>query len=124
VAKRKPKKSASKRGKGRVSGTAARKKVAKGLGRKTAAKKVARRAAGKAKSKKRAVRKKTALPPTEARQEQVESVAEITEVTVVDIVEEPRPGIVTVTEFEVIETTVPPEGEEGSGLAEEKDEKP
>jgi hypothetical protein len=117
-------KAASKHTKSRVRGAASPKKATKRTGRKTAAKKVAKRATVKARSKKRTVRKKAVRPAMEAQQQLGEPVAEITETTVVDIIKEPAPGVVTVTEFEVVETTIPPEGEEGSGLAEGKDETP
>jgi hypothetical protein len=114
MAKRKRKRTASKRTKKKVWRAPARKKVAKRAGRKALRKKAAKRAAVKAKSKKRAARKKAAVPTMEARQQPAEAVAEIIETTVVDIVEEPAPGVVVVTEIETVETIKPAEDDEGS----------
>jgi len=92
------KRSRFKRGRGTKRPTAAHKKAAKRTARKTAAKKVA----------KRTPRKKVAVPkepPTQA--------AAITKETVVDIVEEPAPGVVVVTELQEMQI-ITPENEECS----------
>jgi hypothetical protein len=105
------KKTATKRGKGKVRGVAARKKATKRAGGKTVAKKTAKRAAVKAKSKKSATRKKVAPPAMEAPQ-QPPAVSE--ETVIIDIVEEPAPGVLVVTEFEAVQSTKPPEHDGGS----------
>lgn len=102
MAKRKRKKTGLKRGKGKKRATAIRKKAAKHAVRKVPAKKVA----------KRAPRKKVTV-----RKEPPARLAEVTEETVIDIIEEPLPGVTVVTELQAIRTTTPPEVEEGSNDA-------
>ena len=131
------KKTASKRGKARTRAKSASKKVVKRAGAKTKAKKtatragakrrakkVAKRAAAKARAGKHGVPKKAA-PRT---LEPPRTAAEFPDETViVDIIEEPAPGVVVVTEFEAVRTsrpetpTRPPEGGEGSGAAEREE---
>jgi hypothetical protein len=119
----KRKKTASKRGKGRAQAKPGRKKVAKPTVRKKSVKKVAKRTAAKTKAKKPGTKPRvTRTAPKKAAPQQPAQVTE--ETVVVDIVEEPVPGVVVVTELEAVETTTPPEGEEGSGLAKGKDENP
>lgn len=123
MAKRKQKRTVSKRRKSKVRAAPARKKTAKRAGRKGAAKKVAKRAAAKTKAKKgaaksqakRAVRKKAVRPPAELLEQPSEAMTEMAEERVViDIIEEPAPGVVVVTEIETVESTKPPEDDEGS----------
>ena len=112
-------KTASKRTKGRAQVKVTRTKAAKRAGRKTAAKKVAKRPAARTKAKKpatkarpkRAARKKTA-PQSIERSILLAEAAE--ETVTVDIIEEPVPGVVVVTEFEAVKTTKPPEDDGGS----------
>ena len=111
------KKTAPKRGKARGAAKSARKKAVKRATRKTIAKKTVKRAAVKAKPKKRAVRKKAAPPVSQTLQQ---TTAESEEIMVINIVEEPVPGVVVVTKIEAVETTAPPKADEGSGLAEGK----
>ncbi len=93
------KKTALRRRKGSKQATIARKKTTKRATRKTTAKKVAKRIAGK--------------KPTAPKQRQ-KPVVEIVEDTIVDIVEQPAPGVTVVTELEAVRTVRPPEGEEGA----------
>jgi hypothetical protein len=118
---------ASKRGKVGKKVNAAPKKAAKRTGAKVSAKETARRGASKTKAKKLAIKprarqafKEVGPRPTEPSSQ----TAEATEETViVDIVEEPVPGVVVVTEFESVRTRAPeapsprPEGEESPDLA-------
>jgi hypothetical protein len=120
VAKRKRralarKKTAARRGKVRARVKSTRRKVAKRAGRKTKAKKQTT----KPRAKSAATKKATPRPPEPPRQP-----AEATEeVVIVDIIEEPAPGVVVVTEFESVQTTTPlSEGGEGSGPAGGKEE--
>lgn len=127
------KKTASKRGKDRTRIRSSPRKSAKRAGRKTKAKKATRRVAVKTKARKQAIKprakrtpsKKAAPSPSEAPTQ----LAEATEETViVDIIDEPVPGVVVVTEFKSVrisrpETDTPQsEGKQGSGLAERKEE--
>lgn len=93
------KKTPSKRRKGSKRSVAVREKGAKRAARKTTARKQAKRLA----------RKKPAAPKRPQK-----PVAEIIEDTIVDIVEEPIPGVTVVTELEAVRTIRPPEGEDGS----------
>ena len=127
------KKTASKRKKARTRTKSSPRTSAKLVGRKTRAEKTTKRAAVKTKAKNQAIKprakrtapKKAVPPPSKAPTQ----LAEATDETViVDIIDEPVPGVVVVTEFESIrisrpETDTPqPEGEERSGLAERKEE--
>jgi len=94
MAKRKRKKAGPKRGKGKKRGTAIRKKVAKHAVRKASVRKVA----------KRTPRKRVARP-----KEPPAHLAEVTEETIIDIVEQPAPGVTVVTELQEVRTTTPPE---------------
>jgi sRNA-binding protein len=105
----------------RASAKTKAKKTARRAGRKARAKKVANRVAVKA----RAALKKAAPRPIEPPRK----AAEIPDETlIVDIIEEPVPGVVVVTEFEAVRTSRPetpaqrPEGGEGSGAAEREEE--
>jgi len=133
VAKRKRrvlarKKTAAKRGKAGARVKSTRRKVAKRAGRKTKARKVAKRVAAKTKAKKqttkprakRGVLKKVTPQLVEPPRQPAGATEEA---VIVDIIEEPAPGVVVITEFESVQTTTPlPEGGEGSGLAERKEE--
>jgi hypothetical protein len=141
-----PKKTALKRGKARTkvksdprkaakraSAKTRARKTAKRAGSKTKAKKAAKRVPVKTKAKKQAIKgrakraapKKTAPRPTEPPRQPAEA---SDETVVVDIIEEPVPGVVVVTEFESVRTSRPeasnpqPEGEEDSGLAEREED--
>ena len=105
------KKTSPKRSKRSTRTAAARTKTTKSKRRKAVAKKVRKRPAVKAKTKKRAARKKAARPAKETAKQAAS--AEITEQTIVDIIEEPVPGMVIVTELESIKTTKPEESDEG-----------
>ena len=103
------KKTAAKRGKARARVKSTRRKVAKRAGRKTKAKKqtIRPRAKGMAP-------KKTAPRPTEPPRQPAGATEET---VIVDIIEEPAPGVVVVTEFASVQTTAPlPKGSKGSGL--------
>jgi hypothetical protein len=123
------KKTTSKRGKTRTKVNSAPKKSTKRTRAKTSAKKVAHRHAvktkTKTKTKKQAIKprarpvgpKKAAPQPTELSREP----AEVTdEAVIVDIIEEPVPGVVVITEFESVRTGEPeapgtqPEGKDSS----------
>jgi hypothetical protein len=109
------KKAAAKRGKARARVKSTRRKVAKRAGGKTKAKKqtIGSRA-------KRTAPKKTGPRPTEPPRQPAGATEEA---VIIDIIEEPAPGVVVVTEFASVQTTTPlPEGGEGSGLAEGKEE--
>lgn len=123
------KRTASKRRKAHTRLKSSPRKAAKQAIRKMTSKK---RVAVKAKARQRATRlqaegvapQKTARPIEPPRQ-----LAEATEETlIVDIIDEPVPGVVVVTEFESVRTSKPqaptaqPEGGEGSNLAERKGE--
>jgi hypothetical protein len=127
------KKTASKRGKAHTRIKSSPRKSAKRVGRKTRAEKATKRDAVKTKAKKQTIKprakrtapKKAVAPPSGAPTQ----LAEATEETViVDIIDEPVPGVVVVTEFESVrisrpETDTPQsEGKEGSGIAERKEE--
>ena len=114
------KKTASKRGKASTRSKSAPRKAAKRVAVKTKAKKRATKARAK-----RTASKKAAPRPTES----LKQPAEASDETVIfDIVEEPVPGVLVVTEFEKVRTSRPetptrqPEGGEGTGLAARKDE--
>jgi hypothetical protein len=109
------KKMAAKRGKARARIKSTRRKVAKRAGRKTKAKKQATKPRAKRAAPKK-VTPQSVEPPRRP--------AGATEETVIiDIIEEPAPGVVVVTEFESVQTTTPlPEGGEGFGPAEGKEE--
>jgi hypothetical protein len=129
------KKTASKPGKARARAKSAPRKAAKRASAKTRTKKTAKRAGPKTRAKKavkakkqatkarakRAAFKKAAPRPTEPPRQPVEAPDET---VIVDIIEEPVPGVVVVIEFESVRTRRPetltprPEGGEGSGLAE------
>src|SRR5450830_1374271 len=126
VAKRKRrvlarKKTAAKRGKAGARVKSTRRKVAKRAGRKTKAGKVAKRVAAKTKAKKQTTkpRAKRAAPKKVTPQSiepprQPAGAAE--EAVIVDIIEEPAPGVVVVTEFASVRTTAPrPKGGGGFG---------
>ena len=109
------KKTAAKRGKARARVKSTRRKVAKRAGGKTKAKKQTIRPRAK-----RTAPKKTGPRPTEPPRQPAGATEET---VIVDIIEEPAPGVVVVTEFASVQTTTPlPEGGEGSGLAEGKEE--
>jgi hypothetical protein len=114
------KKTASKRGKTSTRSKSAPRKEAKRVAVRTKAKKRATKARAK-----RTASKKAAPRPTES----LKQPAEASDETVIfDIVEEPVPGVLVVTEFETVRTSRPetptrqPEGGEGTGLAARKDE--
>ena len=114
------KKMASKRGKVRTRAKSAPRKAVKRVAMKKKAKKQATKARVK-----RAASKKAAPRPTES----LKQPAEASDETVIfDIVEEPVPGVLVVTEFETVRTSRPAtpnrqlEGGEGSGLAAREDE--
>lgn len=85
--------------KGSKRGTTVRRKATKRAGRKTTAKKLP----------KRVVRKKPA-----ASKRLQKPAPEIIEDTIIDIIEQPAPGVTVVTELEAVRTIRPSEGEEGS----------
>jgi hypothetical protein len=141
-----PKKTALKRGRARRKVKSDPRKAAKRASAKTRARKTAKRrqqdesqeaakrVAVKTKAKKQAIKarakraapKKAAPRPTEPPRQPAEAPDET---VIVDIIEEPVPGVVVVTEIEAVRTSRPetstpqPEGEEDSGLAEtEEDE--
>jgi hypothetical protein len=105
------KKKASKRGKARTRGKSAPRMTAKRDAVKTKAKKLATKARAK-----RAAPKKAA-PRTEPPRQPAQA---FDETVIFDIIEEPVPGVVVVTEFETVRTSKPetptlqPEGEENS----------
>jgi hypothetical protein len=123
------KRTTSKRGKTRTKVNSAPKKSAKRTRAKTSAKKAARRHAVKTKiktkTKKQAIKprarrtgpKKAAPQPTELSREPAEATDEA---VIVDIIEEPVPGVVVITEFESMRTGEPeapgtqPEGKDSS----------
>ena len=127
------KKTASKRGKARTRIKSSPRKSAKRDDRKTKAEKATKHVAVKTKAKNQAIKpratrtapKKAAPPPSEAPTQLPEATDET---VIVDIIDEPVPGVVVVTEFESIrisrpETDIPQsEVEERSGLAERKEE--
>ena len=143
-----PKTTASKRRKARTGAksarTAAKRATAKTRAKKTAkrasvtpkAKKAPKRPAVKARAKKqatkprtkRATAKRAVQRPTEPSRRLPEAGDETVTVDIVDIVEEPVPGVVVVTEFESVRTTRPeaptpkPEGEEGSRFPPRQDD--
>lgn len=109
------KKTAAKRGKARARVGSIRRKVAKRAGRKKKAKKQTTKPRAK-----RAVPKKVTPQSVEPLRQPAGATEEA---LIVDIIEEPVPGIVVVTEFESVQTTTPlPDGGEGSGPAEGKEE--
>jgi hypothetical protein len=109
------KKTAAKRGKARARVKSTRRKVAKRVGRKTKAKKQTTKPRAKRAAPKK-VTPQSVEPPRQPAGATEEAV-------IVDIIEEPAPGVVVVTEFASVQTTTPlPEGGEGSGLAEGKEE--
>ena len=91
-------------GKAKSKGTSTRKKA----GRKTAAKKVARKKTRKAATK---TAKKATKPrrraTTPRRKQRSQQATGAIETTVVDVVEERSPGVVTITEFEETSIAVP-----------------
>ena len=104
------KKAAAKRGKARARVKSTRRKVAKRAGGKTKAKKETIRPRAKRTAPKK-VTPQSVEPPRQPAGATEEAV-------IVDIIEEPVPGVVVVTEFESVQTTTPlPEGGEGSGPA-------
>jgi len=114
------KKTASKRGKARTRAKSAPRKTAKRVTTKTKAKKQAT----KARAKRAAPKKAAPRPPGPPRKP-----AEAPDETVIfDIIEEPVPGVVVVTEFETVRTSRPatptrqPVGGEGSGLVAKEEE--
>jgi hypothetical protein len=125
------KKTTSKRGKTRTKVNSAPKKSTKRTRAKTSAKKVAHRHAvkTKTKTKKQAIKprarpvgpKKAAPQPTELSREPAEATDEA---VIVDIIEEPVPGVVVITEFESVRAGEPeapgtqPEGKDSSERAE------
>jgi hypothetical protein len=103
------KKAAAKRGKARARVKSTRRKVAKRAGRKTKAKKQTIRPRAK-----RTAPKKTGPRPTEPPRQPAGATEEA---VIVDIIEEPAPGVVVVTEFASVQTTTPlPKGSKGFGL--------
>jgi hypothetical protein len=122
---------ASKRGKAGTKVNSARAKAAKRAGAKARAKRAAHRVATKTKAKRPRIKSRARrAAPKKAGPRSTEAARQAAEATVVvDIIEEPGPGIVVVTEFESVRTSGPevptpqPEGGESSDLAErEKDE--
>jgi len=113
------KKTASKRGKARTKAKSAPRK-AKRIAVKAKAKKHATKARAK-----RAVPKKAAPRPAELSIQPAEA---LDETVIVDIIEEPVPGVMVVTEFEterisrLEKPTFQPEGGEGSGIAKREEE--
>jgi len=114
------KKTASKRGKVRTRAKSAPRKAVKRVAMKKKAKKQATKARVK-----RAASKKAAPRPTEPPRR----LAEAPDETVIfDIIEEPIPGVVVVTEFETVRTSSPatptrqPEGGEAAGLVARENE--
>ena len=111
-------------------------KTAKRAGSKAKAKKAAKRVAVKTKAKKQAIKarakraapKKAAPRPTEPPRQPAEAPDETVVVDIVDIIEEPVPGVVIVTEFESVRTSRPEtstpqsEGEEDFDLAEKEED--
>ena len=94
------KKAAAKRGKARARVKSTRRKVAKRAGGKTKAKKQTIRSRAK-----RTAPKKTGPRPTEPPRQPAGATEET---VIVDIIEEPAPGVVGVTEFASVQTTTPP----------------
>lgn len=93
------KKTASKRGKVRTKAKSAPRKAAKRVAVKTKPKKQATKARAK-----RAAPEKAAPRPTEPPRQAAEAPDET---VIVDIIEEPVPGVVVVTEFESVRTNRP-----------------
>jgi hypothetical protein len=109
------KNAAAKRGKARARVKSTRRKVAKRAGRKTKAKKQTIRPRAK-----RTAPKKTGPRPTEPPRQPAGATEEA---VIVDIIEEPAPGVVVVTEFASVQTTTPlPKGGGSSSPAEGKEE--
>lgn len=102
-------KKSSKRGK--ASAKPARKKVAKRAAPKKSKSKVRRASATKP------VAKKKRPPKTAARRAPTQVLEVPFETTVIDVIEEPVPGVVVVTEYESVRTGTPisPDREPGSG---------
>jgi hypothetical protein len=127
------KKTASKRGKARTRIKSSPRKSAKRVGRKTRAEKATKRDAVKTKAKKQTIKprakrtapKKAAPPLSEAPTQLAEATEEN---VIVDLIDEPVPGVVVVTEFEAVRISRPKadtpqsEGEEDSGFSERKEE--
>ena len=127
------KKTASKRGKARTRIKSSPRKSAKRNERKTMAEKATKHVAVKTKAKNQAIKpratrtapKQAVPPPSEAPTQLPEATDET---IIVDIIDEPVPGIVVVTEFESIRISKPKtntpqsEVEVRSGLAERKEE--
>ena len=102
-------KAAAKRGKARARVKSTRRKVAKRAGGKTKAKKETIRPRAK-----RTAPKKTGPRPTEPPRQPAGATEEA---VIVDIIEEPAPGVVVVTEFASVQTTTPlPKGSKGFAL--------
>lgn len=102
-------KKSSKRGK--ASAKPARKKAAKRAAPKKSKSKVrdARKSATKPKAKKK-------LPPkVAARKEPLQVMQEPVETTIIDVIEEPMPGVVIVTEYESVRTATPVSAGGGAG---------
>lgn len=93
------KKAASKRGKVRTKAKSAPRKAAKRVAVKTKAKKLATKARAK-----RAAPEKAAPLPTEP---SGQAAGAPDETVIIDIIEEPAPGVVVVTEFESVRTSRP-----------------
>jgi hypothetical protein len=106
------KKMVSKRGKARTRAKPVPRKAAKRAGRKTKAEILAKRVAVKAKAKKQAIKpraksaalKKSAPRPTEPPRQPADAAEET---VIVDIIEEPVPGVMVITEFESVRTSGP-----------------
>jgi hypothetical protein len=88
---------------GKASSKLARKKAAKRTAPKKAKSKVQR--AGKSATKHMAKKKK--LPKTAARKNPRQVVEAPVETTIIDVIEEPVPGVVVVTEYESVRATAP-----------------
>jgi hypothetical protein len=116
------KNTASKRAKVRSRVKSSSTKAAKRTGRNTSTRKVAKRAAAKIKGKKPGTKPRAKRPV----RNKIESPREPTEIAketlIFDIIEEPAPGVVTITEFDEIEAFSRQEGVEGSRRHEDKEE--
>ena len=103
------KKAAAKRGKARARVKSTRRKVAKRADRKTNAKKQTTKPRGKRAASKK-VTPQSINPPRQPAGATEEAV-------IVDIIEEPAPGVVVVTEFASVQKTTPlPKGSKDFGL--------
>jgi hypothetical protein len=115
------KRTASKRGKGRTKADSAPRKTAKSTTARASAEKAAHRVAVKTKTKKQAIKPRARRAGLKkAAPQSTELAGRPAEAVIVDIIEEPVPRVVVVTEFESVQTGEPeapgqqPEGKDNS----------